>query len=750
MNPGVLLISPGVKTGRGADFGVPHLVSMGGLLRRELGVRVQILDLAHEAGGVRTLGRTVQEHGPYLLAGISCYSSFDYLRVMGLGRLLRRLYPDLPLVSGGYHTSAMPDDLVFDGSPFDAAVVGEGELPLLRMTETVLGGGRPEPLYGPEPVAKLDDLPPYQWELLDRYWPRAHALGAKLQIYLSRGCPHRCSFCMERAKGSRTWRAFSVERALDELQRLDHTADLSKWLVNLTDPMFGNRPSWRREVLQGIGTRGLMPRQYWTLTRAEGLERLDVELLAKARVSVGVGLESGSPEMLRLMNKTNAPERYLDAIRHLAERAGEYGLTWAANIIVGHPGETRATMEQTHRFVAELFSGSGGRQPRGWLSVDPFRVYPGSKVFAEMQSLSQRHGTRFHHPRWWRRGGEAAICSELVDPSRELDYPQRVRFMHDNYAPLVASIAKRFKGQSREVDTVFRSSMKAQAEVLGAKVRDRELESWRRLRGGSDTDGEARITLSRPLHAQLLYHVLSHLDLGEDAASLLRPGLPARPWVRGLLEAYLAAPNRLAVQVLALFTDDLEQMNRWLTADAEFPGAGDEDRRLAGRLAAALDVEQKRVTEAEQAFQPNNAGLLKTITPVLSPLRKALWKEAGKSPPELSILDCPALATPNGTHGRATPRTDGNLLVVAVALAAPTEQLLCQLLHEEIHAVTDPETDHDPGHPGQDTRLHSPGAQRHHQLELRAARRGRELIRDHAPDMQASYATWMRRHGMRP
>ena len=62
--PGVLLISPGIIKWTDMDFGLPHLVSMGGYLRRETGVRVELLDLNYEGGDHEHLRRTkaVVEH----------------------------------------------------------------------------------------------------------------------------------------------------------------------------------------------------------------------------------------------------------------------------------------------------------------------------------------------------------------------------------------------------------------------------------------------------------------------------------------------------------------------------------------------------------------------------------------------------------------------------------------------------------------------------------------------------------------
>ncbi|MGC4119050.1 MAG: hypothetical protein QM765_31685 [Myxococcales bacterium] len=104
----VLLISPGIIKWTDADFGLPHLVSLGGHLREQLRVRVEILDLGYEAGDRHALQRTLADLGPYRLIGVSCYSSFDYLRVMALGRWLKRLYPDVPLHRAG-HLSPLLD-----------------------------------------------------------------------------------------------------------------------------------------------------------------------------------------------------------------------------------------------------------------------------------------------------------------------------------------------------------------------------------------------------------------------------------------------------------------------------------------------------------------------------------------------------------------------------------------------------------------------------------------------------------------
>ena len=64
---------------------------------------------------------------------------------------------------------------------------------------------------------------------------------------------------MERAKTEYKWRAYSPERAIEELDRLSRFTNLSHWVINLADPLFGFRRSWRRQVLEGIIKKGLLP-----------------------------------------------------------------------------------------------------------------------------------------------------------------------------------------------------------------------------------------------------------------------------------------------------------------------------------------------------------------------------------------------------------------------------------------------------------------------------------------------------------
>ena len=472
--PCVLLISPGILKWTDMDFGLPHLVSMGGYLLRELGekeVRVALIDLNYEGSDQQQLSVRLAELAPFVCIGVSCYSSYDYMRTVSLARFIKHLYPHVPLLTGGYHASALPQDLVGPHLPFDAIIRGEGEMALTQCVQQLLDGKAiTQPYIEGGVVENLDDLPMYRWDLLNHYWPQAHHIGRKLQIYLSRGCPYRCVFCMERSKSGYQWRAYSAPRALAELEHLSRFTDLKHWVINLADPLFALKRSWRREVLQGMIDRELFPRQYWTLTRSDDLHEEDVVLLARAHFSIGIGMESGSPRMLEIMQKGNKPDAYLQALLRLADLSRRHGLNWAGNIIVGHPGETEESMRETYEFSKQLFTSA--KETCGWLSIDPFRLYPGAHIHDHMSHYEETYGSKFYHKTWWKTWYDASFKAEHIDASDTLSFEQRVRLTYKYYPSLIQEIIQRFRGQGRSIDQVFRRSLDEQVQLMSNHNRD--------------------------------------------------------------------------------------------------------------------------------------------------------------------------------------------------------------------------------------------------------------------------------------
>lgn len=555
MNAGVrvLLVSPGCQGRLDGDFGDPHLVALGSYLQARAGAQVEVIDLEYErhlASG--DPGRVFSRD--FAVVGISCYSSLDYLSAFYLGCEIRRQNPGAILVTGGYHPSARPGDFLSlpgseleEPSPFDHVVVGDGELPLARIVAAAGRGERPsEKVLGPEPLADLDDLPPLDWSLLDRYRPIARTLGGQVTISFSRGCPFGCSFCMERSKGESTWRAWSPGRAEQELQALDRWLGLAGWNLFIADALFGFDPEWRREMLQRLARLDLGLDKIWTLSRIDLMGPGDAELYHRAGFGVGFGLESGDPEMLRRMGKTAVPESFLGRFLDFARQAARIGLPWGANLLVGHPGETAGSLESSARFVARLFLETGNLT--GFLSVDPFRFYPGSLIDRRLPWYVEQYGTRVHRPRWWNYS-EQAFTSEWVDPSAGLDYRQTQTLAARWLEPIVRGIAERFayRGPARDY---FQRSVDHALDAFRPPYRLGMLADYHLWRG---LTGQGRSRLVDDPEARDLFRRARQEELAQIGPRLEGPPPPT------ILAAMIDEPRER-------YVPDDEVLNSWQDA----------------------------------------------------------------------------------------------------------------------------------------------------------------------------------------
>lgn len=513
--PRVLLLWPGGIFTGGANFGVPQLLGIAAAVRAAADAHVEIVDLDQEAAlGPFDLGALARRG--WDLVGISCYSSYDYLKVAEIARRIRAELPRAWIVAGGYHASARPDDFTREDSPFDFVVVGDGEGPMARLASALDTGRRPlVRVLGPEPTPKPGELGSYDWTLLDRYRPTARRVSSQAEIYLSRGCPYDCAFCMERAKRDTSWRSLEPEQALEEMHGLDRYLDLSDWTLFVADALFGMKRPWRRAFLEGLARRPVRARKVWLLIRLDLVEREDLELMARANVAPGFGLESGDEAQLRRIRKTGKLDGYLNHMLDIARWARELDVPWGANVIVGHPGETEATMRTSARYLERLFS----EGTTGFLSVDPFRLYPGSPIDEERAAWEGATGMRVHRYPWW-HDGDQELLSEWVDPSASLDFRRCHELRHELFPPILARIKERYAygGPARDY---FMRAVDEQLALVAPERRLHTLGLWhlwkglldgapraerqRALRGDAELAAAARGARDRALPSEIAY-----------------------------------------------------------------------------------------------------------------------------------------------------------------------------------------------------------------------------------------------------
>lgn len=406
----LLLIAPPVLYANGwwgrAVGNRPHLTSLADFVRDVADVRVLELDRRHEAGEDLDAALAAQLGPGTALVGISCWTSLHYLGAVEVAARVRLLAPRVPIVVGGHHPTAVPEDFARDGIA-DFVVCGDGEHALRALCEArpprppqaqvILG--RPFSLAGP---GHID-------------WGRYVAPAANRRVVwleLSRGCPFACSFCVEPERGAR-WSAYRVETALGILEKL--VRDHAPGVVCFSDALFGANRAWTEAFVAGLEARRL-PLLFWAQTRGDLMTRDLLERLHRCGFKLDVGLDTASAAMVAGMVKTRGdPQRYLAASRETLEHANRIGLHHDLYLIFNFPGETPETARETRAFVQSL--GARRRAMSGGVSSQSFFILPGTEAYTRRNDLAVRHGTEIRHPNWWRERREQYTLATDVLPS---------------------------------------------------------------------------------------------------------------------------------------------------------------------------------------------------------------------------------------------------------------------------------------------------------------------------------------------
>jgi cyclophilin family peptidyl-prolyl cis-trans isomerase len=372
-------------------------------LERELSAPINDLEIAE----FLPLARAALATAGFDVVGISCWSSLHYLASIEVAHLCREINPGCTIVVGGYHPSAVPADFTFAGSPFDYVVVGEGE----RALGDIVSRGAPrtaatEIVQG-TPVELADA--PLLWDEY-RYFRDSDHVG----IWLTRGCPYACGYCLDRLT---RWRGYSPARAVEELGRLHRMLPRVKQ-VNLLDPIFGLNPGWRRAFLEELAAARL-DLEYWGETRVDVLDEEDVRRLAELRFQMDLGLDACTPRMIEIMMKARHPDRYLRSFIETDEAMTRHGVPHMIYLILNYPGETPESLQETTAFWTRYCHEHPGSA--GALSAQSFKAFPGCEVYDRFADYEARYGARMLHPRWWaeRRPNQMDLAGQVV-PSTAL------------------------------------------------------------------------------------------------------------------------------------------------------------------------------------------------------------------------------------------------------------------------------------------------------------------------------------------
>jgi radical SAM superfamily enzyme YgiQ (UPF0313 family) len=384
----------------------PHLgLAYLGAVSKQRGDDVRIFDADVEQQPIQDF---VREFQPDLI-GITANTP-QVKQAWRAAKAIKEVW-DVPVVMGGPHPSVAAEGLDFESveRPYvDIVVRGEGEAAWIEISDKVEDFKRhsqdkaTKALMDPErriwndllgityktadgqlfrnmdakPINDLDSLPWPAYDLfkMEHYTnlqpATDHIDGARsFSILTSRGCPYRCTFCSQSIMPIK-WRARTPESVIEEWRHL--VRDLGAQEIGVLDDSANIRKD-RLYKLADMIIADQMNHVPWIFVNGIRANLAEKPLMARLKQAglrrTAFGVETGNPEILKTIDK-NIDH---DTIREAFKNCKAVGLETIGFFIIGLPGETRQTMQDTINFAVEL-------DPL-IANFSMMTPYPGTKVY---------------------------------------------------------------------------------------------------------------------------------------------------------------------------------------------------------------------------------------------------------------------------------------------------------------------------------------------------------------------------------
>ncbi|MBN1342232.1 MAG: radical SAM protein [Phycisphaerae bacterium] len=336
------------------------LMYLGGAVL-QAGGECRIVDMEAQAVDTEGLCQIIEQEAPDLVGLTATTPIYDNARKVG--QAIRDRFPGIRLGLGGVHATITGRQVLDEGPQFDFAVCGEGEQAIQEIMAATAGGrsldGIPgvlvrrgeEIIESPRRsiVQDLDSLPIPARHLLDpadyQHYLPGKGFVRYASLFTSRGCPFRCIFCSQHTMHGRTMRWHGVDRVIEELRYITETEGI-RHVIFMDETLTLNKPRVI-ELCRAIRDADLrLTFEGWTHASTVD-EELLIEMKAAGLIRLSFGIESGDPEILKVIQKGVT----LEQIRRAYEIADKVGVETRGSAMLGHPFETRASAWRTIKFI---------------------------------------------------------------------------------------------------------------------------------------------------------------------------------------------------------------------------------------------------------------------------------------------------------------------------------------------------------------------------------------------------------------
>jgi anaerobic magnesium-protoporphyrin IX monomethyl ester cyclase len=296
--------------------------------------------------------------GPKIV-GMTCLT-VTAKRAYELTHLIKKIDPEVVVVLGGIHATAVPEECLKKTSA-DIVVRGEGEETLSEIYEAIKAKEDFKTINGisykenenlihnpPRDLIKdLDAIPAFPYDLFEHNIDLYKDFGA---IISSRGCPYSCIFCSQRLISKQRYRFLPNYRIINKIKLLVDKYHQEK--IFFVDDTFTINRKRTFALLDEIIASGYH-KKVGFIVESRGKE-ITWELLMKMKeanvVSIVFGVETGSERMMSKINKGETVEDNINGIK-LTHKAG---IATDSSFVMGLPTETKEDRKLSSKLAREL------------------------------------------------------------------------------------------------------------------------------------------------------------------------------------------------------------------------------------------------------------------------------------------------------------------------------------------------------------------------------------------------------------
>lgn len=378
--------------------------------------QVIITDVAAQNLSLSGVIKAIKKFDPHLMGFTITTSSFH--QTLSWIKMLKEDV-NVPVIVGGVHVGIYPAETM-SHSQIDFALIGDVELSLPEFMASFAQKEGFEKVSGlcfrkgseivinersPQAI-NLDEISFPARHLLpnNRYYSIVSLKRNFTAMITSRGCPFKCIFCDQ---GQRKPVLRSALNVVNEIEECYHKFNIRE--IDFFDPSFTVDKQRVIEMCRLMRSRNIDIS--WSFrTRADTVDEELLDEMSKAGcIRIMYGIESAVPAILKLLRK----EVDIEQIKRIIALTNKKRIEAFGFFIIGSPGDTRQTVEETIRFAR--------RSKLDHAQFTRMTVFPGTELYNRY--LDKNHSD------YWRKfvlDEKVKMVLPLIDTELSIDQANKL------------------------------------------------------------------------------------------------------------------------------------------------------------------------------------------------------------------------------------------------------------------------------------------------------------------------------------